>query len=644
MVHLKRFIFFIFVFNSLCRIVLADAFPGSSEDRMKEVAPDTAKVTVCNDFSYITQDMAVDLNSKEKELNEAILSDDRLTIANAFCSIGKFYMQIDLTIAEKYFREAYETALEAGLIDMQAEALSGLGSISTMNGDYPTALQYLNQYQVIKDSMTVEENRRNIQKLTIQYGIEKAEKEKKEILKAQLEQQQQAIRQQKTIVIITSFALALIIILLGFVYRSDRKNKKINVMLEKQHKEIISFNDELQKSNHELFTYKDTLEEMVKEQTARLRQSEIQLRNLSDHLPGGCIYRKHVSTDGKEMISYVSNTVNEWLGLSVETMISDIHYFYRQIIPEDLQRKQQLERENLATMTPYACEYRLMKGAREVWLLENTMPHLDKNRCVVWDAIIVDITARKNFECELIQARKRAEESGMLKSSFLANMSHEIRTPMNGILGFLSFIGQEDLSTEKRLTYTRIIRNNIQQLLQLIGDIIDISKIDAYQLSLHGVTFDLNSLLAELEIFFQDFILKRDKKMELLLDRKGFVTPCVFDADPVRLRQILTNLVGNAVKFTEKGYIRFGYRLVAKRTKLLFFVEDTGIGIQPAKQKIIFERFEQALGEETRIVFEGTGLGLAISKNLVEMMGGQIGVRSKAGEGSTFYFTLPVNQ
>jgi signal transduction histidine kinase len=208
----------------------------------------------------------------------------------------------------------------------------------------------------------------------------------------------------------------------------------------------------------------------------------------------------------------------------------------------------------------------------------------------------------------------------------------------------LSFIGREDLSTEKRLTYTRIIRSNIQQLLQLIGDIIDISKIDSHQLSLHTIAFDLNNLLIELEIFFQDFILKKDKKMELILDREGFVTPCEVESDPVRLRQMLTNLVGNAVKFTEMGYIRFGYRLAAKRTKLLFFVEDTGIGIQPTKQRAIFNRYEQEQGEETRIVYGGTGLGLAISKNIIEMMGGQIGVRSKVGEGSTFYFTLPVSQ
>jgi signal transduction histidine kinase len=220
-------------------------------------------------------------------------------------------------------------------------------------------------------------------------------------------------------------------------------------------------------------------------------------------------------------------------------------------------------------------------------------------------------------------------------------MSHEIRTPMNGIVGFLGFIEREDLSAEKRQAYTTIIRNNIQQLLQLIGDIIDISKMDARLLALHQKQFDLNDLLDELDIFFQDFILKRDKKLELVLDRSKFISPCIIVSDPVRVRQIVSNLVGNAVKFTEKGFIRFGYELIKNPSRLFFFVEDTGIGIVKEKQKYIFERFKQANDGKTQVLYGGTGLGLAISKNLVEMLGGQIGVKSNVDAGSTFFFTLP---
>jgi signal transduction histidine kinase len=164
---------------------------------------------------------------------------------------------------------------------------------------------------------------------------------------------------------------------------------------------------------------------------------------------------------------------------------------------------------------------------------------------------------------------------------------------------------------------------------------------DSRQLALHSVKFDLNSLLNELDIFFSDFILKRDKKLELVLDRSEFISPCIVESDPIRVRQILSNLIGNAVKFTEKGFIRFGYKLTDQESKIYFFVEDTGIGIHESKLDYVFQRFRQAHDEQTTAKYGGTGLGLAISKSLVEMMGGQIGVNSNVGMGTVFYFTLP---
>jgi signal transduction histidine kinase len=248
----------------------------------------------------------------------------------------------------------------------------------------------------------------------------------------------------------------------------------------------------------------------------------------------------------------------------------------------------------------------------------------------------------KEKTAELIEAKEQAEESDRLKSAFLANMSHEIRTPMNGIVGFLGFVEREDLTVEKRLSYTKVIRSNVQQLLQLIEDIIDISKMESYLLVLHRTQFDLNVIFDELEIFFKTFILNSDKKIELILDRSEFIEPCIITSDAVRIRQVVSNLIGNAIKFTDKGFIRFGYKL-ADRSNLHIFVEDTGIGIPVSKQKYIFERFRQANDGQTQAFYGCTGLGVAISKNLVEMMGGSIGVKSEEGCGSTFYFSLPFN-
>ena len=579
---------------------------------------------------------------KEKALAKAILSDNSQTMSNAYSIAGKFYMDNgNISRAEQNFLKAYDIALKSGLVNLQSNALSGLSNINRQKGDYRTAVMYLQKYQALKDSLNDENNRKNIQQLTMQHDFEKAETEKAESLKLQLAHQQQDIEQQRIFVLVVSIVLAFVAIFLIFIFRSYRRNQQTNNILEQQHVEILRINDELKESHDELSNYRDHLEEMVREQTAKLRQSEIQLRTLSDNLPGGCIYRKHVFHDGKELISYISSTAEEWLGMTAEAIMSNSEQFYRRIFPEDLEKKRMLEQECMNTMSSYSCEYRLMKGKTEVWLLENAMPHADKNQSILWDGIIVDITDRKKFEKELIEAKEHAEESDMLKSAFLANMSHEIRTPMNGIVGFLNFFERGDLSVEKRQTYANIIRSNVQQLLQLIGDIIDISKMDSRQLSLHSVKFDLNSLLNELDIFFSDFILKKDKKLELVLDRSELISPCIIDSDPIRVRQILSNLIGNAVKFTEKGYIRFGYSLTDNNSKLYFYVEDTGIGIHESQFDYVFQRFRQAHDEQTTAKYGGTGLGLAISKSLVEMMGGEIGVSSNIGVGTIFYFTLP---
>jgi PAS domain S-box-containing protein len=636
--------------------IAANLYPNNTEKALELLEKSAAiyeKTSPANSSLYTVYNNIANLHQaegrddstgyyKEKALSKAILSGNPQTMAYAYYTTGRFYMNKGaLDRAEKDFRKSYSIAVKNRLANMQSDALSGLSSVNYRQADYRTAMAYLRKYQAIKDSLTVEENKRNILQLTMQYEFEKAGKEKNEAIKTQLAQQQQTIRQQQAIVVITSLALIFTALLLVFIFRSNKLNRQANTKLENQRRKILRINSDLQESHHELYKYKTSLEEMVKEQTARLQQSELQLRTLSDNLPGGCIYRKHVYHGGRELVSYISSTAEEWLGLSAETIISDIGRLYRQIVPEDLEQKRMLEKECTRTMSSYSCEYRLTKGDREVWLLENTMPHADKNQDIVWDGIIVDITDRKKFEKELIKAKERAEESDMLKSSFLANMSTEILTPMNGIVEFLGVIEREDLSTEKRRACTRIIRSNVQQLLKLIEDVIDISKIDSSQLSLHRIRFDPDTLLDELEIFFQDFILKRDKKLELILDRSQSVSPGAVESDPVRVRQILSNLIGNAIKFTDKGYIRFGYRLTDDCSSLYFFVEDTGIGIPEAKQKYIFERFRQACDEKTRATYGGTGLGLAISKSLVEMMGGQIGVRSEAGGGSTFYFTLP---
>ncbi len=240
---------------------------------------------------------------------------------------------------------------------------------------------------------------------------------------------------------------------------------------------------------------------------------------------------------------------------------------------------------------------------------------------------------------ELVAGKEKAEESDKLKSAFLANMSHEIRTPLNGIIGFLGLLTDDSLSLQRRQECINVINNSSKQLVKLIDDIIDIAKIEAKQLSIRPIPFRINGLMYELQVFFETYLKANNKdRVAMILDDSEFIVPCVTFVDPIRLRQILSNLIGNAIKFTDKGYIRFGYRQQTPGL-LEFVVEDTGIGLAPDQLEVIFERFRQVESGNNRN-YGGTGLGLAISRSLVQVMGGEMTVKSTQGMGSSFYFTI----
>ncbi|MGC9471836.1 MAG: PAS domain S-box protein [Bacteroidales bacterium] len=257
--------------------------------------------------------------------------------------------------------------------------------------------------------------------------------------------------------------------------------------------------------------------------------------------------------------------------------------------------------------------------------------------CVIYR----DISDQKKIEEKLMQAKEKAEESDRLKTAFLANMSHEIRTPMNAIIGFTELLSVPDLPDEDKNDYIAVIKSSGNILLKLIDDIIDLAKIEADQIKIEISTFRLNQLLKEVYAFYNEEILNLEKKDIELIFEPGESDEFFITSDPFRLKQILNNLVGNAIKFTENGSIRMGYRRSGPE-KVRFFVEDTGIGIPEDKHKLIFNRFLQADNTKTR-KYGGTGLGLTISKKLVNLMGGEIGLDSCPGKGSTFYFTISTN-
>ena len=245
--------------------------------------------------------------------------------------------------------------------------------------------------------------------------------------------------------------------------------------------------------------------------------------------------------------------------------------------------------------------------------------------------IVRDITGQKRIQKELLIAKEKAEESDRLKSAFLANMSHEIRTPMNSIVGFASLLKGKLPDEERKEKYLEIITSNADHLLRLINDIIDISKIESGDIDLHEETVDIQKLFEELlKMFF-------DRKPEVEI---RFLTASVPDiiCDRVKLSQVLTNLLGNAIKFTSQGYVEYSVKIEGDR--LVFRVEDTGSGVLEEMKELIFDRFAQ--GDNSASMSRGgTGLGLAIAKAYVEKMGGSIWVDSLPGKGSTFCFSIP---
>ena len=250
--------------------------------------------------------------------------------------------------------------------------------------------------------------------------------------------------------------------------------------------------------------------------------------------------------------------------------------------------------------------------------------------------------ARNNAEQDMLLAKEKAEESDRLKSAFLANMSHEIRTPMNAILGFAELLTLPDssLTDEERINYTKLIHNSGNNLLHLIDDIIDISKIEAGQLKIIIKETHINRILKELVVSYNEIKkLKGRENVDLILNETALTQDIVLKTDPLRFQQIISNLIDNALKFTEDGFIEFGYHIQSKNF-LLFYVKDTGIGIEQNKKQAIFDRFRKLEDDKTR-VFRGAGLGLAICRNLVELLGGKIWVESVPGAGSSFYFTIP---
>lgn len=282
-------------------------------------------------------------------------------------------------------------------------------------------------------------------------------------------------------------------------------------------------------------------------------------------------------------------------------------------------------------------QYEILENRSWYELIFN--PIIDESKKVTgFTVYVANITDRKLAEEELIKAKEKAEEADHLKSAFLANMSHEIRTPMNGILGFLGLLKEPNLTDDKKDKYINIVNKGGERLLNTINDIIEISKIESDNIEIENERIEIKNLLN----YYYDFFLPQTKSKQLDFRLVGInkLENRILYTDKNKLDSILTNLLKNAIKFTTIGKIELGCKV--GKNELKFFVKDTGMGIKKDRLKAVFERFIQADINITK-GYEGSGLGLAISSSYVEMLGGKIWVESEENNGSTFYFTLPMD-
>ena len=375
------------------------------------------------------------------------------------------------------------------------------------------------------------------------------------------------------------------------------------------------------------------LNEELLEAKEKSEESEIQLKEAQQiaHLGHWELDLVNDKLIWSDEIYRIFNLKPQEFGATYKAFLENIH-------PDDRNKVNEAYTGSLRNKTPYEIEHRLLLKTGELkYVLEKCNTEFDKHGNPIRSmGTVLDITHLKKTEKELIKAKEKAEESDRLKSAFLANMSHEVRTPLNAVLGFSNLLRRENISKEKKEEIIGHISDGCNSMFIIISDIIDVSKIDADQLSINKDEFNLNLLLNKLQNQFS--VSNTNKKIsvraKILLDDRG----CNIITDETRVNQILSNLIENALKFTNEGSIEFGYDI--KANIIQFYVKDTGIGINPEHHKLIFERFRQ-VDDNYSGLGRGAGLGLSIVKGLLALLKGEIWVESEINKGTTFHFTIP---
>ncbi|WP_304190433.1 PAS domain S-box protein [Phenylobacterium aquaticum] len=415
-----------------------------------------------------------------------------------------------------------------------------------------------------------------------------------------------------------------------FEYRAYRKDGEM-VWLEAQAKAIFDA------ETGEIIEFQDVVRNITERKAieAALADSETRYRRLADAAPDMIS-----ECDAEGRITYVSPASRRIFGLEPEALIG-LNAFALMNRGDDAKAREMCQAliDTRGQQTAAPLQYRgRHRDGQTIWMESKPAPMIDplSGEVTGFIDVVRDITAHKALEEDLERARRAAEAAAEVKGEFLANMSHEIRTPLTAILGFTSLLAsRDDLDAEAR-KYVQRVTSAGQGLLSIVNDILDFSKLEAGLVEIMPRAVQPTDMLRDTLLMFEP--LAQAKGLELEFELDGDLPPGL-SIDPDRVRQVLLNLIGNAIKFTETGAVRLAAAYDLKRQTLEVRIEDTGVGLSKVQQQKLFQRFSQVDASSTRR-HGGTGLGLAICKGLTEAMGGQIGVRSRAGRGSVFHFTI----
>lgn len=538
--------------------------------------------------------------------------------AQTLNNVGQAYIELDYyNQALNFLKQALEEAQVHGRVKLLRDIYQNLSVAYERMGRYEQAyFSYLkfNQYD---DSLRSQNYLNKMEDISNRHEIEKSQ-EQIDKARLALEKKEAELRRRNYVIysVIAGLIAALVFALV--LFRLGMQKQRVNTKLVQQNEEVMRS------------------QVIIKKINKALTENEEKLRSIFDVSPYSILVldasNKIVDCNGTSLELFNLGNKRELLDKSIETLIADPG--------EGAEASSILEniRKNNLNRTQYTLtKMDLSTFQAEITgrVIRNTQGEID-----AYIIVINDITERLNFVESLKEAKLSAEESDRLKTAFLANMSHEIRTPMNSIVGFSNLLNDPNLKSEKRHEFLQHILQSSGLLLNLIDDIIDISKIEAGQMNVNVQQVRVNDIVKDTFAVFREANENDDLEFRLKIPRgTGSV---LSNTDPVRLRQVLTNLLSNAVKFTPEGFIELGYKLNPQKNRpnIEFYLKDSGIGIKEDKLDLIFERFRQVDDSQSR-KYGGTGLGLAISKRLVELLGGTIWVKSKPGKGSVFYFTIP---